>query len=204
MKKIGYLLIGLFLLISSSCENKSKNKLKSSQKNKKKTQIVIKQTESVNSTKDIEDLLKKNKNFGQLFGSLHKKEYSIEELIDITKQNLDYVKKLRQSPKNQRIDTATVSSRLILTEINLKKMYFLLQNKETNKDSIEKTLNIIVNNINKTINQIKIYHYSFDEFEDILSIDSIQKAKHDSLRKLMQKSEKPNLKGIDFKLKKMF
>jgi hypothetical protein len=204
MKRIGYFIIGLFLLISSSCEDETKSELKSSQKNKKKTQIVIKQNKSVNSTKDIENLLKKNKNFGQLFGSLHKNEYSIEELIDITKQNLDYIKELRQSPKNQRIDTATVSSRLVLTEINLRRLHFLLNKNNLEKDSIEKTLNIIISNINNTINQIKIYNYSFDEFEDILAIDSIQRVKHDSLQKLLQKSNKPNIKGVNFKLKKMF
>jgi hypothetical protein len=58
--------------------------------------------------------------------------------------------------------------------------------------------------MNSTIQQIRIYNFSFDEFSAILAIDSIQKVKHDSLQKLLQKNAKPNIKNIDLKLKKLF
>jgi len=204
MKKIGYYIIGLFILTGLSCENKNDNNLKNPQKNKKITSITINNNTSVDSTNDISKLISKNKNFDNLFRSLQKKTFSVEELIDIVKQDLNYIKEIRQSPKNKRIDTATVKSRLLLTEINLKKMQFLLHKKPPQKDTIEKTLKAIINNMNSTINQIRIYNYNFDEFSEILAIDSIQKAKHDSLQKLLQKHTKPNIKNIDLKLKKLF
>ncbi len=216
MKKIGYYIIGVFILISSSCKEETKNNLTNTQKNKKKEQIIIKNNNTINSTKDITELINKNKNFDHLFHSFSKKEFSIEELIDIVKQDLSYVKDIRQMPKSKQIDTATVKSRLLLTEINLKKMQFLLHKKTPDKDSIEKTLNTIVSNMNSTINQLTIYNYSFDEFSAILAIDSVQKAKHDSLKKILQKKAKPNMKqnikhnirpnikSSDIKLKKIF
>jgi len=204
MKKIGYYIIVLFLLTGLSCKNNNDNKLKNSQKNKKITQITINNNTHIDAITDIEKVISKNKNFKHLFRSFSKKSFSVEELIDIVKQDLSYIKEIRQSPKNKRIDTATVKSRLLLTEINLKKMQFLLHKKTPNKDTLENTLKAIVNNMNSTIQQIRIYNFSFDEFSEILAIDSIQKVKHDSLQKLLQKNAKPNIKNIDLKLKKLF
>ncbi len=181
MKRIASIFLGILLLISFSCKNETKKELKNSQKKPSKNLVVVKRKKQLLPTKEIKDAVKKNEQILKIYESFSPETYSIDELIDIVEKDLKIFKQTKGRPFRTKIDTAAVKSRLILTEINLKKLDFLLHKKQPSIDTIEKTLNAIISNLNGVTQQIKLYSSSTDEFEDILVKDSILQAKKDSL-----------------------
>ncbi len=181
MKRIASIFLGILLLISFSCKNETKKELKNSQKKPSKNLVVVKRKKQLLPTKEIKDAVKKNEQILKIYESFSPETYSIDELIDIVEKDLKIFKQTKGRPFRTKIDTAAVKSRLILTEINLKKLDFLLHQKQPSIDTIEKTLNAIISNLNGVTQQIKLYSSSTDEFEDILVKDSILQAKKDSL-----------------------
>ena len=121
-----------------------------------------------------------------MYESFKPQTYSVDELIDLSTKNLQLIKSVQSRHFKSKADTAAVKSRLILTEINIKKLHFLLQKPERNKDTIEKTLNAIIINLNDVIDKIQVYSQSTDEFESILAHDSLAKIRKDSIFKRQQ------------------
>ena len=182
MKSFISLFLGIFLLIIFGCRNKTENKLPVVQKKTKKNIEIIKRSEQLKSIKPIKNVVKLNPNFSKFYESLKPDTYSIDELIDLTQKDLKLFKELRVRRFNSKIDTPAVKSRLILTEINLKRLNFLLHKKKIETDTIRKTLNELTRNLNATIDKINLYNQSIDEFENILVKDSLVQARKDSIQ----------------------
>jgi len=72
---------------------------------------------------------------------------------------------------------------LVLTEVNFKRLDFLIHKKNKEPDTIRKTLDEITRNINTVIEKIELYNHSIDEFENILVKDSLMQVKKDSMLK---------------------
>ncbi len=184
MKTIISLFLGFFLLINSACQNEPEKDLKPVQKNNQKTIQIVKRHIPVNSTETLKDVLKKNQNFNKIVESFKPETYSIDQLIDLTEKDLKLFKQMKARRFKSKIDTAPVKSRLILTEINLKRLNFLIHKKKIETDTIEKTLNTLVQNLNTVIDKMHLYNDSYDEFEEILARDSLVQARKDSLPKI--------------------
>ncbi len=202
MKAITGYLLGFLLLINSSCHKDVKQKVQPVQKTSKKNIQIVKRSIPLQSIDPIKDAVKKNNNFIKLVESFKPENYSIDELIDLTNKDLKLFKQLKARHFKSKLDTAAVKSRLVLTEINLKKLRFLIHKKQIETDTIQKTLNTVVKNLNAVIDKMKIYNTGYDEFEEILTRDSLAQARKDSMPKLDHiQHKKSNLNKIN-RLKK--
>ncbi len=181
MKRLAAIFFGILLLINSACKNEKKSPVKTTQKNNKKNIIFIKRQERLLPIDDIKNEVEKNTAFVKLIESFDADTYSLDELIDHTQKNLKLFQQLKVRRFKSKIDTAAVKSRLILAEVNTKKLDFLLHKHKPEKDTIAKTFNAIVRSLNSAIQQMKIYNRSYDEFEEILTRDSLLSAQKDSL-----------------------
>ncbi len=181
MKRLSLVFLGILLLINSACETQTGVSQETAQKDAKKNIIVIKRTVKPLTLEGLKDATRKNPGFFKLVESLQPDTYSLEELIDLTEKNLKFFNQLKVRKFKSKIDTAAVKSRLILAEINTKKLDFLIHKKQPQVDTITKTFNAIVRNINSVIEQMRIYNTSYDEFEEILVRDSLAQAHKDSL-----------------------
>ncbi len=173
MKKILIGVILVLLSIFTSCQQTKSKKI--NKNDAKETKIIfLIQKEKISKKNIPVDLLNKNKNFNNLINNFNNDKYSVEQLKDKTKQNLKYIHTLTFKTKKSVLDSTALKSRFVLTEIELKRLNFLLNQKNINIDTIEKTVNQVVIDLNKIINLIAVYKDNTDEFEEILSIDSIE------------------------------
>jgi len=182
MKRFISLFLGIFLLIVFGCRNETEKKLPVAQKKQAKNIEIIKRSVQLKSIEPINKVAKLNPNFIKFYESLKPDTYSIDELVDLTQKDLKLFKELRIRRFNSKIDTPAVKSRLVLTEINLKRLNFLLHKKRIETDTIRKTLDELTRNLNATIDKISLYNQSIDEFENILVKDSLLQARKDSIQ----------------------
>ena len=182
MKRFINLFLGIFLLIVFGCRNETEKKLPVAQKKQAKNIEIIKRSVQLKSIEPINKVAKLNPNFIKFYESLKPDTYSIDELVDLTQKDLKLFKELRIRRFNSKIDTPAVKSRLVLTEINLKRLNFLLHKKRIETDTIRKTLDELTRNLNATIDKISLYNQSIDEFENILVKDSLLQARKDSIQ----------------------
>jgi len=197
MKRYRVLFLGIFLLIIFGCRNKTGNNLSVVEKKQEKNIEIIKRTESLKSIDPVKKVVKLNPNFVKFYESLKPDAYSIDELVDLTQKDLKLFKELRIRRFNSKIDTPAVKSRLVLTEINLKRLNFLLHKKKIETDTIRKTLDALTRNVNATIDKINLYNQSIDEFETILVKDSLMQLHKDSFinrNDMLRKIPKPSLR----------
>jgi len=197
MKRISLLFLGILLLINFSCQKETKKELKVTQKKQSKAIVIVKRKLPLLPLTNLNDVIKKNVDFLKFYETLKPASYSLDELIDLTTKDLKLFRQMRVRRFKSKIDTAAVKSRLILTEINLKKLRFLLHRKKIESDTIEKTLNALVKSLNGTIEQMQLYNQSMDEFETILTHDSLAQIKKDSLR--LQQEKIDRLQNHNFK-----
>ncbi len=190
MKRISLLFLGILLLINFSCQKETKKELKVTQKNQPKAIVIVKRKLPLLPLTNLNDVIKKNVDFLKFYETLKPTSYSLDELIDLTTKDLKLFRQMRVRRFKSKIDTAAVKSRLVLTEINLKKLRFLLHRKKIEKDTVEKTLNALVKSLNGTIEQMQLYNQSTDEFENILTHDSLAQIKKDSLRLQQEKIDR--------------
>lgn len=181
MKRITVYLLGIFLLTNFSCERENKQKINITQPKEKKNIIVINRTDSIRMDANLKNSLTKNKSFIKLIESFDEKAYSYEQLIDLTKKNINLFRQIRTQSFNSKIDTAAVKSRLIIAEINTKKLDYLLHQKNIDYDSVYNTFHTIIRNLNSVIQQMNNYISSEDEFKEILMLDSLSQKYRDSL-----------------------
>ncbi len=179
------LLTSLFLQLTA-CQNQKQEKKTNKLPKKEKKLVIVHRQVPLSDLSPVEDAVKKNNYFTKLYESFKPQTYSVDELIDLSTKNLQLIKSVQSRHFKSKADTAAVKSRLILTEINIKKLHFLLQKPERNKDTIEKTLNAIIINLNDVIDKIQVYSQSTDEFESILAHDSLAKIRKDSIFKRQQ------------------
>ena len=209
MKRFTSLFLVLLLMSIFGCHETKKKKTVVQKKQPKKVEI-IKRTVTLAPIDDLKDVVKANENFIKLYESFNPDSYSVDELIDMTKNNLKIFKQLKIRRFKSQIDTPSVKSRLVLTEINIKKLDFLLHKKQIEPDTIRKTLDEITRDINATLSKIRLYNQSIDEFENILVKDSLVQAKKDSMTddkkevlNNLNKLKAPKIKkAIDFKVKR--
>ena len=197
MKRFISLFLGIFLLIVFGCRNETEKKLPVAQKKQAKNIEIIKRSVQLKSIEPIKKVVKLNPNFSKFYESLKPDTYSIDELVDLTQKDLKIFKELRIRRFNSKIDTPAVKSRLVLTEVNLKRLNFLLHKKKIETDTIRKTLDELTRNLNATIDKISLYNQSIDEFENILVKDSLMQAHKDSLqnrKEVLQKLQKQKFK----------
>jgi len=181
MKRLYSLFLGILLLINFNCQNESAKNLEITKDVPKKNLEIIKRNVPLEQSDDIKDIVKKNENFIKLIESFKPKTYSIDELIDLTTKDLKIFNSIRARHFKSKADTAAVKSRLLLVEINLKRLNFLLNKDKINTDTIQKTFNEIVLNLNRVVQKIRLYSNAPDEFESILAHDSMAQIKRDSL-----------------------
>ncbi len=181
MKLNGTLLFMIGLIFFLSCEEGSE--VYKREKNiKKKSEIFkIYLNQKIKKTALTDSLAKKNKNFKKLIDNFTDTVYTIELLRDKTKQNMSYIHPLTLRRKQSLLDTPAVKSRLVLTRMHINKLNYLINNDNLEKDTIEKTFNSIVKDINNLIYVAEKYRRKKDEFKEILEYDSIMK---DTTRKL--------------------
>ena len=94
MKRLYNLFPVIFILLSLSCQENKKKPVVVPKKQQKKID-VIKRTESLKPLADIKELLKNNKEFIKLYESLKPDSYSIDELIDLTDNDIKLLKKIK-------------------------------------------------------------------------------------------------------------
>jgi len=181
MKRITVYLLGIFLLTNFSCERENKQKINITQPKEKKNIIVINRTDSIRMDANLKNSLTKNKSFIKLIEGFNEKTYSYEQLIDLTKKNINLFRQIKTQSFNSKIDTAAVKSRLILAEINTKKLDYLLHQKNIDYDTVYNTFHTIIRNLNSVIQQMNNYISSEDEFKEILMLDSLSQKYKDSL-----------------------
>ncbi|GEM_PF-3085318 len=145
---------------------------KNVKKDKMKYDFYIDKKEKLGSTAEIDAFIKSNKNFVSLLNSFNQDKYLVEELKDIAEQDLKHINAIIQSKLSKEIDTEAVRSRIVLTKISLKRLLFLLNKKEINRDTIQHTYDYLVKNMNAIIKQMKIYARSKDEFDEIINLSS--------------------------------
>ncbi len=174
MKFFKYFLnLSLLVILLFSCNY---NETVSPQEKNRKPQnknVEVKLHSRIIKNKWTDSLAKKNKNFKNLIQNFEDTIYSIELLKDKTKQNLSYIHPLTMKGRKNITDTAAIKSRFVLAEVHLKKLNYLLNKNQPDKDSIEKTLNRIVLDINNVIKIGERYKSNTDEFKEILAYDSI-------------------------------
>ena len=206
MNRIPALLFGILLLINFACQKEIKKTSISSQQKDKKNLVVIKPENKILSFEKIRDVIKKNENFENLIKSFQVNTFTLDELSELTEKDLKYVRQLHQKAFKGKTDTAAISSRLILTEINLKKLDFLLHKQKPQTDTIKKTVDAIISNLNSVIQQVKLYAQSDDEFENILKRDSLININKDSSgiiqKPVMNNRNRPKNKVSGLKLPK--
>jgi len=168
-------LSGLFLLINFACQKEIKQTAKDTQKSTKKYSFVVKRNTKLTDYEDIKKLTEKNPAFIKILESFQPETYSLDELIDLTEKDLKKFKTLKIKKFQNQLDTAAVKSRMVLTEVYINKLNFLIHKKKPQKDSISRTLNAIIVNLNNVLDQMRIYSQDTDEFESILKHDSIAK-----------------------------
>ncbi len=204
MKRFTALFLIIFLLIIFSCRNETKKNLPAVEKKQEKNIEIIKRTESLKAIDPVKDVVKENSTFLKLYESLKQDTYSIDELVDLTEKDLELFKKMKINYFKSKIDTPAVKSRLLLTEINLKRLDFLLHKKKIETDTIRKTLDEITRNLNATVDKIRLYHQSVDEFQNILTKDSLMQAKKDSMtsdkKEIIDKLNKLKSQKIKFSI----
>ncbi len=161
-----------------SCDTPKENQLNSPNKNSKQEQPVFIVKKRLKSSNILDSLMIKEKNLQKFIHNLRDSIYTLELLKDRTTQNISNVHPLTFIKTNSILDTAAIRSRFVLTEVHLKKLDFLINKKKIEKDTVEKTLNQIVSDVNHIIDQMEIYQNHTDEFEEILKYDSI---KHDTI-----------------------
>ncbi len=201
---------GLFfitLLLNISCREIEKKTVVVKKKQPEKI-AIIRRTVNLKPVDAIEDVLKNNKEFIKLYESLKPDSYSIDELVDLTKNDLEIFKQLKIKRFIKKIDTPPVKSRMVLTEINFKRLDFLIHKKIKEPDTIRKTLDEITRNINTVIDKINLYNQSIDEFENILVTDSLIQVKKDSVssgkKKIFNKMKtQKHLKNIRINIKNL-
>lgn len=184
MKKINFYVLSLFILFSFSCQKEVKKNTVKSEKITKNTYQLIKMDSQIIIPAETQKIIKKNKNLNLLLNSFNKEVYSIDQLKDLVKQNLNYTKSINQSSR----DTAAIKSRMLVTEINLKRLNFLLQKKKIQTDTIKKTLNAIVQNLQSVVQQFDIYRNNTNEFDEIMKLDSLPADQKDSILNHIHKS----------------
>jgi len=177
MKKTYFYVLSLFILFGFSCQKEVKKNPVKSEKITKNNYRLINLDSQIIIPAETQRIIEKNKNLNLLLKSLNKKTYSIDELKDLVKQDLRYIKSISQSRK----DTAAIKSRILVSEINLKKLNFLLQKKNIKTDTIQKTLHAIIYNLQSVVQQISIYKDNTDEFDEIMKLDSLPSTQKDSL-----------------------
>ncbi|HFX18109.1 MAG TPA: hypothetical protein ENK64_03095 [Flavobacteriales bacterium] len=183
MKGSLHLFLGILLLLNWHCQTDLKRATDKTEKPKTKNIQIIKSSVVLKDYNDIKDIVKKNNYFIQILESFKPETYSTEELIDLTDKDLKLYQQMKARRFKSKIDTAPVKSRLILSEINLKKLNFLLHKKMIEPDTVQKILDAIILDLNNVIDKIKLYNQSYDEFKDILAHDSIVAQKKDTLKK---------------------
>ncbi len=184
-----FILTNLFFILTA-CHYQKEPENKPETVEKEKPLLLVKRKIPLADLTPVKEAVQKNNYFIKLYESFKPENYSIDELVDLTNKDLQYIQSARSRHFKSKADTTAVKSRLVLTHINLKKMNFLLKKPAQNKDTIEKTLNALVHNINDVIYKINIYNQSEDEFKSILSHDSLAQIKQDSLFRQHQDSLK--------------
>jgi len=180
MNRIGFYLTAISLLILFSCQKEAGNKPKTSEKKPKKYSFVVKRDIGLASIDELkQDKVLASHDFFKIIESFQPESFSLEELIDLTDKDLKLLKKINSTGFHSSLDTASVKSRMVLTEVYLQKLKYLVHKKTPRKDTIAGTLKAIVMNLNNVIKQMKIYNDTTDEFESILKHDSIARQERD-------------------------
>ena len=193
MKIKVFLVLAIFTLFSLSCEKEIQ--VQENQKNTKEENEILKIRlhNKIKKNSLTDSLAKVNKNFKNLINNFNDSLYSLELLRDKTKQNMSYIHPLTLRRKQSLLDTPSVKSRLVLTRLHINKLNYLINKKKIEPDTIEKTLNKIVSDINLMIEIAGKYHRQKDEFKEILEYDSIMK---DTTRKFLKIDKKSILQKI--------
>ena len=176
MNRILLFVLGMFLLINFACQKEVKQKQQTTQQTPKKYSFVVNRNIDLIDFSDLKDeKQKKQDNFFKIVESFQAPSFSLDELIDLTDEDLKIIKSVKTKRLKGTMDTASIKSRMVLTEVYLQKLKYLIHQQNPQKDTISRTLNAIVANLNSVLNQMKIYNNSTDEFESILKHDSIAK-----------------------------
>jgi len=201
MKRLSLVFLGILLLINLACETQTEVSQETAQKDAKKNTIIIKRRVKPLTLDGLKDATIKNPGFFKIVESLQADTYSLEELIDLVEKDLKFFNQIKVRKFKSKLDTAPVKSRLILAEINTKRLDFLIHKKQPQVDTISKTFNEIVKNINSVIEQMHIYNTSYDEFEEILERDSLSQVRKDSLFQDRKDSLVEFKKPVDINMK---
>ncbi len=180
MKINVFIFLGIWIFLFMSC-NTHNVRQKKEKPQPADRPLYIKLHTKIYQTTLLDSLTKNNKNLKNLVQNFKDSIYSIELLKDKTKQNMSYIRPLTLMRRQSILDTPAVKSRLILTNMHIKKLNYLINKKTLDKDSIEKTLNRIVFDLNNVLLIAQKYNHNKDEFLEILQYDSIM---HDSLKLL--------------------
>ena len=167
-----------FIILIFSCRHNKENPIATQKKKNEPESSLFFVSNKLKQSKILDSLMQKEKNLQKLIHNLQDSTYTIELLKDRTVQNISNVHPLTFIKTHSVLDTAAIRSRFVLTEVHLKKLNYLINKKNTKKDTIEKILNQIIADINHITEQIQIYQQKTDEFEEILKYNSI---KHDSI-----------------------
>ncbi len=160
-----------------SCEEGEQKTNSLLENHKEQKQFSFRLNEKIKKNSFTDSLSKVNKNFMNLINNFEDSIYTIELLRDKTKQNMSYIHPLTLRRKQSILDTPAVKSRLVLTHLHIRKLNYLINKKNIQKDTVEKTLNTIVKDINHLLYVADKYRKKKDEFKEILDYDSIL---HDS------------------------
>jgi len=167
-----------FIIFIFSCNTDTEKQTDTIKIKSEQEQPVFIVKKRLKSNKISDSLMQKEKNLQKLIHNLQDSTYTIELLKDRTAQNISNIHPLTFIKTHSVLDTAAIRSRFVLTEVHLKKLNYLINKKHIKKDTVEKTLNQIVSDVNHIIDQMEIYQNHTDEFEEILKYDSI---KHDTI-----------------------
>ena len=182
----------ILLLINFACQKESGQKPKTPQKTPKKYSFVIKRKGELEDYASLQADKRTNaQDFFKLVETFQPRSFSLDELIDLTEKDLKLMPTIKSKRLKPSMDTAAIKSRIVLTEVYLHKLKYLVHKKKPEKDTIAKTVNAIVNNLNSVIRQMKIYNGSTDEFESILHHDSIVQNNKEQLKDIQSPPKKP-------------
>ena len=174
-----FLGLGIFYFFFLSCDSKKTRPVRKNSSQPKK-EIFIKQSHRIKKSPLLDSIIKVNKNFKNLVQNFEDSIYTLDLLKDKTKQNMSYIHPLILRRRQSLLDTPAIKSRLVLTNVHIKKLNYLLNKKNINLDSINRTLNRIILDLNNVIDIAEKYNHKKDEFLEILQYDSIM---HDTINK---------------------
>ncbi len=172
--KILYTILLIFSIVTCKQETTKNNQKPLETKKKQET---FYQKAKLIKIEALDSLMKKEKNLQKLIRNLQDSIYTLELLKDRIPQNISYIHPLTFIKTHTVLDTAAIRSRFVLTEVHLRKINYLINKPKVDKDSIEKTLDQVITDINNIVKHIELYQNTNDEFKDILNYDSI---KHDT------------------------